>query len=205
MSKRTIINVVLDRSGSMQSIRDETITLFNSYLDKNRDSRFTLTQFDSEGIDVNYMGRKGSKVDDLNAETFQPRGMTPLYDAIGVTLGRLDKWLKGQNGKKRPVVVAIITDGLENASREYTQAQIKSMIEDREGSGWQFIYMGANQDAWAVGQGIGVHSTIEYSPDAASMDVATQTLSATTAAYASTGVIQSSHTDVKTKAKKEKP
>lgn len=199
MRKRTIINVILDRSGSMFSIKDETITLFNSYLDKNRDSRFTLTQFDSEGIDVNYMGRKGEKVDNLNADTFQPRGMTPLYDAIGVTLGRLDKWMKGQNGKKRPVVVAIITDGLENASREYTQAQIKSMIEDREGSGWQFIYMGANQDAWAVGQGIGVHATIEYSPDAVSMAAATQTLTATTAEYSATGVVQSSHADVKTK------
>jgi len=201
MSKRTIINVILDRSGSMQGIKDETITLFNSYLKDNRDSRFTLTQFDSEGIDVNYMGRKGNKVDDLNADTFQPRGMTPLYDAIGVTLGRLDKWLKGQNGSKRKVVVAIITDGLENASREYKQSQIKSMIEDREGSGWQFIYMGANQDAWAVGQGIGVHSTVEYSGDAASMRAATQTLSDVTVAYAATGAVQVGHTDVKTKDK----
>lgn len=197
MGKRPIINVILDRSGSMMSIKEETISLFNSLLKEHKEARFTLTQFDSEGIDIDYMARKGEDVEKLNGDTYQPRGTTPLYDAIGITLSRLDEWLKDKGGRKRKVIVAIITDGLENSSREYTQAQIKSMIEEREGSDWQFIYMGANQDAYEVGQGMGVNSTISYSASAQSMGAGTQVAAAVMDSYIATGTVQTGHTDVK--------
>lgn len=204
MGKRPIINVILDRSGSMSGIKDETISLFNSLLKDHPKARFTLTQFDSEGIDIIYMACKGKNVDKLNSDTYQPRGMTPLYDAIGITLSRLDEWLKDDgDDKDRKVIVAIITDGLENSSREYTQAQIKSTIKDREGSGWQFIYMGANQDAYEVGRGIGVSTTVSYSPSARSMGAAGQSASATMDSYMVTGNVQTGHVDVKDKNDKQ--
>lgn len=201
-AKRPIINFVLDRSGSMGAIKAATIDLFNEYLSDNRNARWTLTQFDSEGIDTLYTARKGEEVEELNPKTYQPRSMTPLYDAIGQTLRKLDDYLKGQNGSKRKVVVAIMTDGWENASEEYTHEMIFKLIREREEMGWQFIYLGANQDAYVVSRDLGIHAgaSLTYSGDDASVAAASVGTRAVTQSYMGSAMGQtvSYHEDVST-------
>ena len=79
---------------------------------------------------------------------YQPCCCTPLYDAMGFTLTKMQKYV--QDVKDALVVVTIITDGLENASKEYTGAAVKSLVEQLKEKGWSFTYMGANQDAVEV-------------------------------------------------------
>jgi len=210
VKRRPIINVILDRSGSMSVMKDATIEMFNEYLEGNRDSRWTLTQFDSgyDGVecDTMYVARKGEKVPRLNPDTYQPRGMTPLYDAIGVTLRKLDDYLKGQNGNARKVVVVIITDGQENASVEFSQNAIKRLVKEREDMGWQFMYLASGLNAEYESQLIGVTrgQTISYDPQ--SVPQATQAVATATNSYysAAAGQTISGHMDVTDKPSKAK-
>jgi uncharacterized protein YegL len=110
--------------------------------------------------------------DAITADLCVPRGMTALNDAIGMTINRLGNKFRTLSEDERPgnVIVAVITDGLENSSREYTAAQIKEMVtEQTEKWGWTFMYMAANVDAFATGGGYGFArgQTISYAPSAA--------------------------------------
>lgn len=154
----TEVVVVLDRSGSMSSCKTGTLEGFNTFLNEQQnaagDGFMTLVQFDDQ-YQVDYQSVNSKLVAPLTDATFVPRGMTALHDAIGKTI----------NGLKtdRDVVFVIITDGLENASREFTKESIKTLIEDKTKQGWKFIYLGANQDAVLVGSGIGVNAKMSMS------------------------------------------
>lgn len=156
---RLYVHVVLDRSGSMESCRDQTIDAFNSYVtalaaQSEAGTRLSLTTFDSESIDDVVSSARIGEVPKLNRETFVPRASTPLLDAIAHVVGVLDKVtpLPGER-----VALAILTDGHENASREMTAEAIAAMLLDRqERSGWLVQYLGANQNAWSVGRSIGI-------------------------------------------------
>lgn len=161
---QTEIVVVLDRSGSMASIADATVEGFNTFLSEQQNAEgeafITLVQFDDR-YEMNY---KSIPVKDaqplINRETFVPRGSTALYDAIGKTLNELNT--------DRDVVFVIITDGYENASREFRGDAIKKMIETVEkDKGWKFIYMGANQDAVKTGSMFGMKAanSVTYAAD----------------------------------------
>lgn len=148
----------------MESIRDATIDGFNEFLSAQRSvpgkTRWTLTQFDknswwndsaaSSDIEVVYRDVKGRDVPKLSRATFEPRGSTPLLDAVGATLTSI------KAKKKQLVVVVILTDGMENASTEYTREAVQKLTKEREEWGWQFVYLGANQDAFAEAQGLGI-------------------------------------------------
>lgn len=154
--KQTEIIVVLDRSGSMSSISKSTVEGFNTFLNeqKNADGEafMTLVQFDDR-YEVDYKSMPIKEVAELvNGETFIPRGSTGLYDAIGKTINELQT--------DRDVVFVIITDGHENASREFKGEAIKKMIETLEAENkWKFLYLGANQDAITAGNAIGVKAS----------------------------------------------
>lgn len=156
---RTIlINFVLDMSGSMESIRQSTISGFNEFKnDQMReagDAFFTLTLFDTE-FETVCEAVPVREVPDLTMQTYAPRGMTALYDAIGRTLSATDTFV----ALNRPdqVLFVIMTDGEENSSREFTRERIFRMIRERqELAGYEFIYMGANQDAYHVGGQMGL-------------------------------------------------
>jgi hypothetical protein len=144
--------VILDRSGSMSSMVSEVIKGFNAFVDDQRaipgKTRWTLMQFDRRGhaddsqFDYVYRDCKGRDVAHLTPHSFVPRGTTPLLDAVGTEVTRL---LESDQGAK--TVVFIITDGYENASTEYTQAQVKALIAKAEKRGWQVIFMAAGIDA----------------------------------------------------------
>jgi len=157
MAKKKKINVclVLDETGSMESVRDQTISGYNEYLatlKKQGNTVFTLVKFDSTKVETVHDAVPIKDVPELTMDTYVPGQMTPLYDAIGRTIKTVDT-LKG----KPNVIFTILTDGYENASVEYSNTQIADMITERQDKrGWTFAFLGANQDAWAVSQGLGM-------------------------------------------------
>ena len=153
---RSII-FILDRSGSMESCRADTIGGFNACLNDQKalGGKISLTLFDHEYTPV-YSEMDLAEAPLLTMETFQPRGMTALLDAIGSTI-------KNWTGSSSPTVI-ILTDGFENASNTYTKAHIKDLIEQKTKEGWTFVYLGANQDAFTEAGNIGIapHCTMNF-------------------------------------------
>ncbi|TDB36931.1 MAG: VWA domain-containing protein [Actinobacteria bacterium] len=161
-----LINFVLDKSGSMHSIRDATISGFNEF--KNDQARedgeafFTLTLFDT-GFQTVVEAVPLSDVYDLTRERYVPGGMTALYDAVAHTMRITDEFVAKNH--PRQVLFVIMTDGQENASREVRRDDLFAMIKDRQDNAhYEFIYLGANQDSYAVGDSIGLRPgrTIDY-------------------------------------------
>ena len=150
------VTLILDETGSMQSCKGAAIAGFNHYLDRLRrepaETRFTLTLFNSEKTEVRYQAVPVREVQDLDVETYRPGDTTPLYDAIGRTLTTARQ--QAPAGMKK--LGAILTDGLENASTEYTRKQIFDLIKACEKDGWTFIYLGADHDVWAAGEDLGI-------------------------------------------------
>jgi Mg-chelatase subunit ChlD len=155
--------MVLDRSGSMQPVAGDVVGGFNAFLAEQRTAadtaRVTLVQFDSQDpYEVLIDGADLATVTDLDPSRYQPRGTTPLYDAVGRAITAADERIakradRGESHEDQ--VVAIITDGLENASAVFTHTKVFAMIEDRHDRGWAFVFIGANQDAYAEGGRVG--------------------------------------------------
>lgn len=150
---------LLDRSGSMQSIKADTEAGFSAFLAEQRtvagQCRVTLAQFDDD-YEVVYSDKPIAEVPPLN---LQPRGSTALLDAIGRLVTDAGSALAALPETERPgtVVVAIMTDGQENASHEWDRPAVKALVEQQSSDyDWQFLYMGADQDAIEVGSSIGV-------------------------------------------------
>lgn len=163
MKNETYIAVLLDRSGSMSSVKSDTIGGYNEFVDEQHragdNCRLTLVQFDSQAIDTVHENLPIREVPHLTNATFKPRDMTPLLDALGETIVNTGRLLKGIKEEDRPdkVVFVIITDGEENASKRYTKAQIKEMIQHQtDVYKWAFVYIGANQDAFAEARSLGI-------------------------------------------------
>ncbi len=156
----TLVVFVLDRSGSMMSVRSDTIGGFNTFLntqkvlnDAGDDVVMTLAQFDDQyELLCDYAPLKD--VCELTNETFVPRGWTALNDAIGRTINVVGAKLASLQENERPskVIFAILTDGQENSSNEFSHQQVADMIKlQTETYNWEFVYLGANQDAFVVG------------------------------------------------------
>lgn len=179
MKNTTELIIILDRSGSMESIRKDMIGGFNAFLREQKknptDCKVSFYQFDAQYGDILetcYERRNLPDVPDLTTETFVPRGGTPLYDAVAQVIRKVTERIKDSENNERPerVLVVIITDGEENSSREWKGSQVKQMIENQqEKCGWEFVYLGANQDAWANSEALGVKasSTLGYVATAA--------------------------------------
>lgn len=155
-----LINFVLDASGSMQSIRDATISGFNEF--KNDQAReagdvvMTLTLFDTLFKTV-ATAAPVADVLDLTRATYEPDGMTALYDAVGHTMRLTDDYV-AQSAPDQ-VLFVIMTDGEENSSREYSRDRIFRLIEQRQrDAGYEFIYLGANQDSYLSGREMGIRA-----------------------------------------------
>lgn len=170
---------VLDDSGSMQTVRDTTISGYNEYLDAQRrdaveneiPTYVSLYKFDGTNVSCVFDHIDSSEAPALTKETYDPRGMTNLYDAIGETISKINRRLTESAKEHRDsVIVAILTDGQENASRKYDNRNVKQIIEKCEGKGWGFMFLGANIDAFALGQSLGFRqsNTIQY--DTANMN-----------------------------------
>lgn len=165
------VTMVIDRSGSMASVRSDVIGGFNELLkeQQNQDGecRLTVNQFDSVGFDTLFEAMDVKEVRDATDEDFSPRGWTPLFDAIGRTITQAQIRSESPDGKDEKVLIVILTDGFENASIEYNQSQIKALIAAKESQGWIFTYLGANHDSYLqAGQmGFARASTQNYAGD----------------------------------------
>ncbi|SLM49417.1 conserved protein of unknown function [Nitrospira japonica] len=150
------VTLILDETGSMQSCKGSAIAGINQYLaslrEEEAETRFTLTLFNSKKTEVRHNAVPVRQVNDLDVETYRPDATTPLYDAIGRTLSAAKQ--EAPNDAKKLCV--ILTDGLENASQEYTRPQIFDMIKSFEQGGWRFLYLGADHDVWAAGESLGI-------------------------------------------------
>ena len=160
---RAHITVILDRTGSMESIRDDTIGGFNSFLAEQQalpvPTTFTLVQFDTQDpFEVLHAFAPIADVRRLTRDTYVPRGGTPLNDAIGRGIIDLDGRLATLPAGECPqrIVFVIVTDGQENASREFTGAQVRGMIEAHRKAGWQFVFLSADEQVVSNGAGVNV-------------------------------------------------
>jgi len=161
MSRDELV-LIIDKSGSMDAIKEDAIGGFNAFLEQqrniDREANVTFALFDDRYRLV-HDGKDIHEVDDLTEETYQPSGMTALLDAVGRTVDRVGQRLDALPESEKPenVIVFILTDGMENASSDYNKEQVKEMIEHQESKyAWEFIYGGANQDAFAEAGGMGI-------------------------------------------------
>lgn len=168
----TQITIILDRSGSMSSVRDATISGFNEFVLGQKSAagtaNLTLIQFDSENSQEVVFDRAINEIPKLTAEQFVPRGGTPLHDAMGRAITELGAKILRTPEAERPgkVVIVTMTDGQENASREYESKKIAAMIKHQQDVyKWQFLFLGANQDAILTGERLGIHAmnSVTYS------------------------------------------
>ena len=167
----TDITVLLDRSGSMQSIADDVVGGFSQFVESQRTGAgqavLSLVQFDSQAIDTLFTARSVHEV--RLPIQFEPRGSTPLLDALGQTIVSTGARLRATRESDRPgrVIFVAITDGLENASQEYGLERIREMIQHQESVyKWDFVYLGANVDAFAesAAMGFAMHKAASFRP-----------------------------------------
>lgn len=166
----THIAFLLDRSGSMEDIRRDVIEGFNRLLREQAAQpgpcTFTLVQFDTDDPhEVVWDMVPIDQVPALTETMFKPRGGTPLIDAMGDLIVHTSEKLRQMPTNERPdkVMVVILTDGLENSSHRYTQQQVFDMItQQRQVHQWEFLFLGADQDAIAEGGRYGISAGNSY-------------------------------------------
>ena len=170
-SKTKVYNVIImDRSGSMWDIQRAAIQGFNEVLggvkaakEKYSDTQrqyLTLVLFDSTSIDDLYWNANPAAVPILTDKTYVPGACTPLYDAMGRTLTRLEKELAGDTNHS--VIVTVITDGLENSSTEYSGSAVRALIEHLKDQGWSFAYMGTDHDVEGAAVSFSITNVIRF-------------------------------------------
>lgn len=169
-TKRVHNLIILDESGSMQSIYQPALTGVNETLQTIRESQkehkgqthfVSLIAFDSGHYNQIYCNAPAEKAIDITQEQYRPGGCTPLYDAMGRSINELrPNVVKGD-----VVLVTVITDGYENDSREYNGKAIKSLVEAMKKEGWVFTYIGANQDVEAVAASMSIDNRLAFDAD----------------------------------------
>ena len=195
-----LITFILDESGSMSAIERAARDGFNAYREEQiahgGDTWWTLTTFNHD-VRTRYSALPGRRVPKLGAD-YSPSGCTALYDAIGTSIMKTRAHLK-KLGADRPadVIVVILTDGMENSSEEWTQREVFELITESEAAGWQFIFLGANQDSWEVSQRMGIRRgvVVDWSPDSRSHHLAMREASIASSDYRRDGVSRSVYRD----------
>ncbi len=157
------IACIVDRSGSMEPLRDDAIGGFNAFLDDQIEEKgignLTLVVFNEDVQEV-HLSEPVQSVPRLNRKTFVPRGRTALFDAIGESLAKLNLRLakQAQNERAGKVIVSILTDGQENSSRKFGQSDVAGLIKAHADIGWEFFFLAANQDAIVAADAINISS-----------------------------------------------
>jgi len=194
----THVAILIDRSGSMNSIKSDVIGGFNQLIEDQKnvpgDLTVTLVQFDEN------MGLQFETINDfsplnevklLNESNYTPRGSTPLNDSLARLINETGARLAAKDESERPekVLIVSITDGRENASKEHTKQSVKTLIEHQEKNyNWKFMYIGANQDSFAEGSSRGIGASYNFAADSKGTKKMSKVFSATLASYRSAGV-----------------
>lgn len=194
----TELVLILDKSGSMSGLEADTIGGYNAMLAKQQalegECRITTVLFDHnyellhDRIDI-------KAVNAMTDREYQVGGTTALLDAIGMTIHKIGNAQRNtaEAYRAEKVMFVIITDGEENASREYSAEKIKAQIERQKTKyGWEFIFLGANIDAVQTAGRFGIASdrAIDYVPDSAGTDLNFQVMSEAVVTFRKTGVVE---------------
>jgi len=206
------ITLVLDESGSMEPLQKDTIGGVNAFLADQRKQPgkcvCSIMKFNHEDHPV-FTGRPVQEAPDLTLATYSPNGNTALLDALGRAITEAGDRFRAMPETERPgkIIVVVITDGEENSSRRYTKEQVKGMIVRQTNVyKWEFVFLGANIDAFAEagGLGVGAGHTFQYAPNSAGVRHALGRLSENTVSYTGGGRASMAWTEQQRKEQKEK-
>lgn len=184
--RKDVANIffILDKSGSMEILREQVVSGYNSFMKDQREkggqTRVTFIQF-NESRHVIFEGADINSVPDLSYATFQPDGTTALNDAVGfVVTQHLNTCSDDETN-----IIAILTDGAENSSKEYTGAQVKELLARAQAKNWEVLFLGANMRADTVinNYGIAANNVAVFQANAKGAADAFSTLSASTTGY----------------------
>ena len=153
------VSFLLDETGSMHSIKEDTIGGFNEYVDTLKEDGdnifFSLVSFNSNGAKSRYVAEPIAAVPPLTNENYRPDAMTPLIDASVKIIKATAKAVKKR--KDDPLVLVVIqTDGYENVSRRYTSADLAALVKKKTEAGWEFVFLGAGLEAFAAAERAGI-------------------------------------------------
>ena len=161
--------IILDESGSMGTIKSFIINGFNELVQsvKGIEGQFPEQEHLISMVSFNDLNNKilhfidpVSKLDAINDSTYNPASMTPLYDAMGFSISKLKLYLEGKENYS--VLVTVLTDGEENASKEYTGAAIKNLVDELKQQNWTFTYIGADHDVEGMASKMNIHNTMSF-------------------------------------------
>jgi len=174
------ILVIADRSGSMSTIRSDAIGGFNTFLKEQQgiegEANLTLVLFDDR-YEVPVESTPIADVLPLTEATYVPRGMTALNDAIGKAYNSL----KEKNPAR--AIICILTDGMENNSKEYDTATVKKLMEEASEKDWEVVYLAANQDAFSEGTKRGISKSFDFAATGAGISGAYRDLTLSVSSY----------------------
>ncbi len=165
IKNKTSILAIIDKSGSMNSVRDDSIVGFNRFLNDQKQipgkCDMTLILFsDYNKINIVYENENIQDIPELTDKTYSPSGVTALWDAMGEGIDNLGRYLSGISEDNRPekIIVCILTDGMENNSQKIKDKNIiaEKVKHQQEKYNWEFIFLAANQDAVLSGQSMGL-------------------------------------------------
>lgn len=163
------VSFLLDETGSMQEIKQDTMGGFNEYVETLKkdggDIAFSLVSFNSNETKSRYVAEPIEKVASLTTDNYRPEAMTPLIDASVKVIKATAKAVKKRSDETL-VLVVIQTDGYENASQKYTAADLATLVKEKTKAGWQFVFLGAGLDAFDAARRAGFridrHKTVRY-------------------------------------------
>ena len=170
--------VILDESGSMDSIKEHVIKSFNEIVStmKHLEGEYpeqrhfiSMVSFNGGGIRQMHWKDEVASIKQINAKNYNPNFSTPLFDAMGFSITELKRELAEATGKVN-VLVTIFTDGEENASREFNGAQIKALVDELGPMGWTFTYIGTDHDVYSVSMELNIHNVMSFDKSEAGID-----------------------------------
>lgn len=176
----TVYNLlILDESGSMEIVRDTTVRGFNELVQTvqgltrefpDKQQIVSLTTFNGLGIKEKLFMQPADSLQPLTLADYRPDASTPLHDAIGQSVGKLRQVLAATGAANYQVLVTVLTDGEENASKEFTRPVIRQLIEQLKEQGWTFTYIGANHDLDRAADGLAIDNKLAFTQNEAEMD-----------------------------------
>jgi Mg-chelatase subunit ChlD len=161
--------IILDESGSMDTIKSLIISGFNELVQsvKGIEAQFpeqehliSMVSFNALNNNILHFVDPVNKLDTINDKSYNPASMTPLYDAMGFSISKLKQYLDGKENYS--VLVTVLTDGEENASKEYTGAAIKNLVDELKQQNWTFTYIGADHDIEKMAATMNIHNTMSF-------------------------------------------
>lgn len=197
MKNMTEIIFIIDKSGSMQPLTDDTIGGFNGFIESQRElegeAYLTTVLFSTDHkklhdhIDIR-------EVPTMDKKQYVPGGMTAMLDTLGETINEVQTRIDNTPVEERPnnILCVITTDGLENSSHTYNKSTVQKMIEHQtKGHGWQFIFLGANMDAVSEAAHLGIDLAATYTANSIGTKAVYDSINCAASSYRATGAVDS--------------